>query len=74
MTDAGPDLGLLRTGHVPGKAKRVISIHMWGAVSQVDTFDYKPKLIKMPRPGDPALGQGQGQDLGDVERSVVASR
>jgi Protein of unknown function (DUF1501) len=28
-------------------AKRVIRIHMIGAVSQVDTFDYKPMLIKM---------------------------
>jgi hypothetical protein len=44
--DTGPDKGLLRTGQIPAKAKRVISIHMWGAVSQVDTFDYKPELIK----------------------------
>jgi len=28
-------------------AKRVIRIHMIGAVSQVDTFDYKPMLEKM---------------------------
>ena len=28
-------------------AKRVIRIHMIGAVSQVDTFDYKPMLDKM---------------------------
>src|SRR4051794_27967877 len=29
------------------RAKRVIRIHMVGAVSQVDTFDYKPMLEKM---------------------------
>ena len=38
---------LLNSGHFPARAKRVISIQMCGAVSQVDTFDYKPTLIKM---------------------------
>ena len=41
------DKGVLQAGQFPAKAKRVIWIHMWGAVSQVDTFDYKPTLIKM---------------------------
>src|SRR5690242_20247079 len=41
------DKGLLGTGHFPARARRVISIQMCGAVSQVDTFDYKPQLIKM---------------------------
>ena len=39
--------GLLKSGHFPARAKRVISIQMCGAVSQVDSFDYKPQLIKM---------------------------
>ena len=39
--------GILRDLHFPPRAKRVISIHMLGAVSQVDTFDYKPMLEKM---------------------------
>ena len=43
---AAPDKGFLRTGQFPATAKRVVSIHMWGAVSQVDTFDYKPTVIK----------------------------
>jgi hypothetical protein len=43
---SAPDKGTLRTGHFPARAKRVIDIHMKGAVSQVDTFDYKPELIK----------------------------
>ena len=43
-----------RTRDCPGcartsrrKAKRVIYLHMLGAISQVDTFDYKPTLEKM---------------------------
>ncbi len=42
----GPDLGALVSGQFPAKAKQVVSIHMWGAVSQVDAFDYKPALWK----------------------------
>src|SRR5580704_5324539 len=47
---SGPNLGKLTTGHFPARAKRVIDIHMKGSVSQVDTFDYKPEVIK--RNGD----------------------
>jgi hypothetical protein len=43
----GPDKGILKTGQIPAKAKRVVQMHMWGAVSQVDTFDYKPVLYQM---------------------------
>jgi hypothetical protein len=39
--------GHLNSGHYPARARRVISIQMCGAVSQVDSFDYKPQLIKM---------------------------
>jgi hypothetical protein len=31
--------------HFPAKAKRVIFLFMHGGPSQVDTFDYKPKLV-----------------------------
>ncbi len=31
----------------PGKAKSVIYLHMAGAPSQLELFDYKPELIKM---------------------------
>jgi hypothetical protein len=34
-----------REPHFPAKAKRVIFLFMHGGPSQVDTFDYKPKLI-----------------------------
>ena len=42
------------TGHFPAKAKSIIWLHMTGAPSQMDTFDYKPVLNKkhgMPLPG-----------------------
>jgi hypothetical protein len=39
--------GALTAAHVPPTAKRVIYMHMLGAVSQSDTFDYKPTLERM---------------------------
>ncbi len=36
-----------RPGHLPGKAKRVIFLFMYGGPSHVDTFDYKPKLYPL---------------------------
>src|SRR3954447_12895394 len=35
-----------RPPHFPAKAKRVIFLYMQGGVSQVDSFDYKPRLEK----------------------------
>jgi len=40
-------IGVLGTGQVPARAKRVIMMHMLGAISHVDTFDYKPRLVAM---------------------------
>ena len=59
--DSGPDLGVLQTGQFAAKAKRVISIHMWGAVSQVDTFDYKPQLAKYHGTELPPSVKGNGK-------------
>lgn len=39
--------GALKAPHFRPTAKRIIYLHMLGAVSQVDTFDYKPTLAKM---------------------------
>lgn len=36
----------LKSGHFPGKAKRVIYLHMTGSPPNLDMFDYKPKLIQ----------------------------
>ena len=44
---APKSFGVLKDFHFPPRAKRVIRIHMIGAVSQVDSFDYKPMLEKM---------------------------
>jgi hypothetical protein len=38
---------LARAPHFPGKAKAVIYLHMAGAPSQLDLFDYKPELAKL---------------------------
>lgn len=35
-----------RTTHIPARAKRIIFLFMQGGPSQVDTFDYKPRLEK----------------------------
>jgi uncharacterized protein (DUF1501 family) len=47
-----------RQPHYPAKAKNVIVIFCAGAVSQLETWDYKPALIKMdgkPLKGGPAV-------------------
>lgn len=44
QTDA---TGILGAGHHPAPANRVIMLHMLGAISHVDTFDYKPRLVEM---------------------------
>lgn len=36
-----------RFPHFPGKAKSVIYLHMAGAPSQLELFDFKPELMKM---------------------------
>jgi hypothetical protein len=47
-----------RPAHFPGNAKQVLVIYCPGAVSHVDTFDYKPDLFKyhgQKPPGMPAV-------------------
>ena len=46
-----------RPPHHPAKAKRVLVIFCSGAVSHLDTFDYKPELVK--RDGQPLPGGGK---------------
>src|SRR6185436_14211712 len=45
-----------RPQQIPAKAKAVISIFCYGGVSQVDTFDPKPELLK--RQGETMTGVG----------------
>jgi hypothetical protein len=52
-----------RAPHFAPRAKRVLMIFCSGAVSQIDTFDYKPELIKRhgePMPGAEGLITFQG--------------
>ncbi|WP_047816962.1 DUF1501 domain-containing protein [Rhodopirellula islandica] len=57
----------LRPGHFPAKAKNVLVIFCAGGVSQLETWDYKPELIKLdgrPLEGGPAVTfQGPAGDL-----------
>ncbi len=44
--------------HFPARATRVLQIFLTGGISQVDSFDYKPELIKRhgePMPGGSAI-------------------
>lgn len=45
-----------REPHFPTRAKRLIFVHMNGAMSHLDTFDFKPKLQKSD--GKPGPGGG----------------
>ena len=52
-----------RPTHFAPKAKRVIEVFCSGALSHVDTFDYKPELIRrhgQPLPGNEKLVSFQG--------------
>ena len=60
-----------RQPHFPPRAKRVLMIFCSGAVSQVDTFDFKPELIKrhgQPMPGAAGLVTFQGEQ-GNLNKS-----
>ena len=53
-----------RDGHHPAAAKNVLVICCAGACSQIDTFDYKPELVKrhgQPMPGAESLVTFQGE-------------
>ena len=52
-----------RPPHFPAKATRIIEVFCSGALSHVDTFDYKPELIRLhgkPLPGNTKLVSFQG--------------
>ena len=60
-----------REPHFPAKAKNVLLIFCAGACSQLDTFDYKPELIKRhgePMPGADGLLTFQGKQ-GNLTKS-----
>lgn len=60
-----------RGSHFPARAKNVLVIFCSGAVSHVDTFDYKPELVKRhgePMPGADDLLTFQGEQ-GNLTKS-----
>ncbi len=60
-----------RDGHFAAKAKKVLVIFCSGACSHLDTFDFKPELLKrhgQPMPGAKALKTFQG-DQGNLTKS-----
>lgn len=60
-----------RATHFPPKAKRVLVIFCSGACSQLDTWDYKPELIRLhgqPMPGAEGLVTFQGEN-GNLTKS-----
>lgn len=63
-----------RSSHFPPRAKRVLMVYCSGACSQLDTFDYKPELIRrhgQPMPGAENLVTFQGGQ-GNLTRSPWA--
>src|SRR5262249_22374086 len=70
-TPAGLNPLAPRPAHFPARAKRVLHIFCTGAVSHVDTWDYKPELEKrhgQPMPGAGKLITFQGEN-GNLARS-----
>jgi hypothetical protein len=69
--------GLDGLPHFPAKAKRVIFLHQSGGPSQLDTFDYKPKLEALRGTELPdSIRQGQritGMTSGQTSLPVAAS-
>jgi uncharacterized protein (DUF1501 family) len=56
----GPAALSPHSAHFPGKAKAVIHLFMAGAPSQLDLFDYKPKLTELEgKPIPPSVIGGQ---------------
>lgn len=61
-----------RVSHFPAKAKRVLLIFSSGACSHLDSWDYKPELIKMdgkPLPGNEKLITFQGEQ-GNIVKPI----
>ena len=61
--------------HHPAKAKRVIYLFMAGAPSQLELFDYKPKLVELEgQPIPPSVIAGQRYAFIQPDAAVLAPR
>jgi uncharacterized protein (DUF1501 family) len=64
-----------RPPHFPAKAKRVIYLFMAGAPSQLDMFDYKPRLVELEgKPIPPSVIMGQRYAFIQPDAAVLAPR
>ncbi len=64
-----------RAGHFPPRARRVIYLFMAGAPSQLDLFDYKPKLTELEgKPIPPSVIQGQRYAFIQPNAAVLGPR
>lgn len=61
--------------HFPARAKRVIYLFMGGAPSQLDLFDYKPKLTELEgKPLPPSVIKGQRYAFIQPDAAVLGPR
>ena len=61
--------------HFAAKAKRVIYLFMAGAPSQLETFDYKPKLVELEgKPIPPSVIKGQRYAFIQPDAAVLGPR
>lgn len=61
--------------HFPAKAKRVIFLFMAGAPSQLESFDYKPKLAELEgKPIPPSVIKGQRYAFIQPDAAVLGPR
>ena len=65
--------GVLRTPHLPVKAKRVIYLCMAGGPSHLETFDWKPALKKLDGQAFPESFT-KGQQLAQLQGAVLKAR
>ena len=68
-------LEVRRAPHFSPRAKRVIYLFMVGAPSQLELFDYKPKLVELEgKPLPPSVIQGQRYAFIQPDAAVLAPR
>lgn len=61
--------------HHPAKAQRVIFLFMGGGPSQLDLFDYKPKLVELEgKPLPPSVIDGQRYAFIQPDAAVLSAR
>lgn len=65
-----PDEGVLRELHFPPRAKRIIHLCMAGGPSQLESFDYKPRLKELDGQPFPASFTA-GQQLAQLQNTPL---